>query len=66
MTPAHDAFDRLGIKAPPDGDFHTVAGFALAQLAHLAGVGDAFTYEGWRFEIVDMDGRRIKRLLARR
>lgn len=64
LTPAHDAFDRLGIKARPDRDFHTVAGFALAQLAHWPVVGEAFTYEGWRFEIVDMDGRRIDKLLA--
>ena len=66
MTPAHEAFDRLGIRTPPGGDFHTIAGFALARLTHLPGIGEAFSYEGWRFEIVDMAGRRIKRLLARR
>ena len=66
MTPAHEAFDRLGIRTPPGGDFHTIAGFALARLTHLPGIGEAFSYEGWRFEIVDMAGRRIKMLLARR
>jgi putative hemolysin len=67
MMPAHDAFDRLGLGRPPaDGDFHTIAGFALWQLGHLPQVGETFTYDGWRFEIVDLDGRRIDKLLAHR
>ncbi len=67
MMPAHDAFDRLGFPLrSADGDFHTIAGFALSQLGHLPRVGEHFDYEGWRFEIVDMDGRRIDKLLARR
>jgi putative hemolysin len=67
MMPAHDAFDRLGFPLRlADGDFHTIAGFALSQLGHLPQVGEHFDYEGWRFEIVDMDGRRIDKLLARR
>jgi CBS domain containing-hemolysin-like protein len=66
MMPAHDAFDHLGIRSRPSRDFHTIAGFALTQLAHLPEVGEAFTYDGWRFEIVRMDGRRIDKLLARR
>jgi putative hemolysin len=67
MMPAHDAFDRLGFPLrSADGDFHTIAGFALSQLGHLPQVGEHFDYEGWRFEIVDMDGRRIAKLLARR
>jgi putative hemolysin len=67
MMPAYDAFNRLGVRIPPaHGDFHTIAGFALSQLRHLPGIGEHFHYEGWRFEIVDMDGRRIDKLLARR
>jgi putative hemolysin len=67
MMSAHDAFDRLGVKTrPEDGDYHTIAGFALFQLGHLPEAGEAFTYEGWRFEIVDMDGLRIDKLLVQR
>jgi CBS domain containing-hemolysin-like protein len=65
MMPAHDAFDRLGIRDRTDRDFHTIAGFALSQLAHLPEVGETFKYDGWRFEIVGMRGRRIDKLLAR-
>ncbi|MFG1379311.1 hemolysin family protein [Xanthobacter sp. VTT E-85241] len=67
MMPAHDAFARLGFKLrSADGDFHTIAGFALARLGHLPEVSEHFDYEGWRFEVIDMDGRRIDKLLARR
>ena len=67
MMPAHDAFERLGIRPPePDGDYHTIAGFALTALGHLPEVGEAFNHDDWRFEIVDLDGRRIDKLLARR
>ncbi len=67
MTPVHDAFDRLGIGSPPaEGGFHTMAGFALFQLRHLPTAGEAFTYAGWRFEVVRLDRRRIETLLARR
>ncbi len=57
MTAAHDVFDRLDVLTrPTNGDFHTIAGFALLQLGHLPEVGEAFTYGGWRFEIVGVDG----------
>ena len=67
MMAAHEAFERLGIRPPePEGDYHTIAGFALTALGHLPEVGETFSHEGWRFEIVDLDGRRIDKLLARR
>jgi CBS domain containing-hemolysin-like protein len=66
MMSAQDAFERLGFKTAPEGEFHTVAGFALYQLEHLPEVGEKFDYEGWRFEIVDLDGRRIDKVLATR
>ena len=62
-----DAFDRLGLRTQPvEGAFHTIAGFALVRLEHLPEAGEHFNYEGWHFEIVDMDGRRIDKLLAKR
>jgi CBS domain containing-hemolysin-like protein len=65
MAPAHAILGRLGLKPRPgNARFHTIAGFALAELGRLPTAGDAFTYEGWRFEVVDMDGRRIDKLLV--
>jgi len=46
------------------GAYHTLAGFMLYQLAVIPRAGDKLDWEGWRFEVVDMDGNRIDRLLA--
>ncbi len=56
--------DRLGIELHDDRDYASVAGFALSILKHLPEVGERFTFRGWRFEIVDMDGSKIDKLLA--
>lgn len=64
MMSAQDAFERLDLRTRPQGDFHTVAGFVFLQLEHLPKAGETFAYEGWRFEVVDMDGRRIDKVLA--
>lgn len=46
------------------GDYHTLAGFVLYQLAVIPRAGDRLDWQGWRFEVVDMDGNRIDRLLV--
>ncbi len=47
-----------------DEDFETLAGFVLARLARIPQIGDHFEWDGLRFEIVDMDGRRVDRILV--
>jgi putative hemolysin len=56
--------DRLGVRLPDDRDYSTVAGFALSVLKHLPETGELFAHDGWKFEVVDMDGRKIDKLLA--
>jgi putative hemolysin len=56
--------DRLGVNLPNDRDYSTVAGFALSVLKHLPETGEKFRHDGWSFEIVDMDGRKIDKLIA--
>jgi putative hemolysin len=58
--------DRLGMNLPQDRDFSTVAGFALSVLKHLPETGEKFRHDGWSFEIVDLDGRKIDKLIASR
>ncbi|MBB4201078.1 hemolysin [Rhodoblastus sphagnicola] len=66
MTPAHEAFARLGLRlTSTDDEFHTIAGFALSQLGQIPEVGERFEYEDWHFEIVGIDRRRITKILAR-
>ncbi|MEA3052181.1 MAG: magnesium and cobalt exporter, family [Sphingomonadales bacterium] len=56
--------DGLGINLPDDRDYATTAGFALSVLRHIPEVGERFAFGGWQFEIVDMDGFKIDKLLA--
>ena len=58
--------ERLGIDLPEDRDYATVAGLALAVLRRLPAEGESFVEQGWRFEVVDLDGRRIDKLLVSR
>jgi putative hemolysin len=62
--PADTLAERLGLTLPEDRDYATVAGLALAVLRRLPGEGEHFVEQGWRFEIVDLDGRRIDKLLV--
>ncbi len=64
--PADELPERLGIAIPQDRAYQTVAGFVLDRLGHLPQVGECFDDQGWRFEVVDLDGRRIDKIIARR
>jgi putative hemolysin len=57
----------LGLETLPDErTFHTLGGFILAQFGRVPKEGQTIVYGGWRFEVVDMDGRRIDKVLVRR
>lgn len=62
--PADTMADRLGITLPEDREFATAAGYVLAVLKQLPLEGEHFIDQGWRFEVVDMDGLRIDKLLV--
>lgn len=64
--PADEMADRLGIILPEKRDYQTVAGFVLSGLRHLPTTGESVELFGWRFEVVDMDGRRIDKVSASR
>jgi len=56
--------DALGVTLPEDRDYATAAGFALSILKKLPVTGERFEWKRWHFEVVDMDGRKIDKLLA--
>lgn len=58
--------DRLGLDYGEDREFGTAAGYALSVLRKLPVEGEVFRDQGWRFEVIDMDGRRIDKLLVSR
>jgi putative hemolysin len=62
--PADLMAERLGLDLPEDRDYATAAGFALSVLRRLPTTGETFAHGDWRFEVVDMDGRKIDKLMA--
>jgi putative hemolysin len=58
--------DRIGVNMPDERDYATVAGFALSVLKRIPETGEVFKFDGFRFEVVDMDGRKIDKLLVSR
>ncbi|QLC23487.1 HlyC/CorC family transporter [Parasphingopyxis sp. CP4] len=61
---ADNMADKLGVDLPDNREYATVAGFSLSVLKHLPTVGEVFEQDGWEFEVMDMDGRKIDKLLA--
>ncbi len=61
--------DCLAIESLPEedrGKYHTVSGLVLLLLGRIPEPGDSVQVEGWRLEVVDLDGRRIDKILASR
>jgi putative hemolysin len=58
--------DRIGVNMPNEREYSTVAGFALSVLKRIPETGEVFKFDGYRFEVVDMDGRKIDKLLVNR
>ncbi|MBW6421544.1 hemolysin family protein [Rhizobium sp. XQZ8] len=64
--PVDEFADQMGIPVGDDPGYETVAGFVLDELKHLPELGEKFTSHGWTFEVVDLDGRRIDKLIVTR
>jgi putative hemolysin len=64
--PIDDAERILSVSGMnADEDFQTLAGFVLHQLGHIPQTGESFTWNRWRFEVVDLDALRIDKVEAR-
>lgn len=62
--PADALADRLDLELPETRDYATAAGYVLSVMKRLPNAGEHFHEQGWRFEVVDMDGRKIDKLLV--
>jgi putative hemolysin len=65
-APIDSLLQRLGLALEGKRDYQTVAGLVLDKLGRLPAVGDSFVLRDYRFEVVDLDGRRIDKLLVSR
>jgi putative hemolysin len=67
MMPVDEAKERLALPdLPAAGSYHTLAGLLLALLRRVPRVGDRIVFAGWRFEVTDMDGRRVDKVRVNR
>jgi putative hemolysin len=63
---ADEMAEQLGIDLPENRDYETVAGYILSHLHRLPATGECVDAQGYRFEVVDLDGRRIDKVIASR
>ena len=69
LIPVPELKDRLEIKELPEEDrgrYNTLAGMIMLLLGHLPRTTDTVEWEGWRFEVVDLDGKRVDKVLVQR
>jgi putative hemolysin len=67
LIPISELQDRLGLKHVPDAGkrrYHTLSGLVMWLSGQLPQTGDVLTWENWRLEVVDLDGKRIDKVLA--
>ena len=67
MLPIDELKDILHVRALPEessGDYETLAGFVLTELGRIPAPADHFEWDRFRFEVMDMDGRRIDKVLV--
>ena len=67
LIPTPELKDRIGLKELPEEDrgrYNTLAGMIMLLLGRLPETADSVEWEGWRFEVVDLDGKRVDKVLA--
>ncbi|MFH1084967.1 MAG: hemolysin family protein, partial [Chloroflexota bacterium] len=67
MLPVDDFKETLDIESLPDefeGLYNTVAGFVLVQIGHMPAATEHFEWGSLRFEVMDMDGQRVDKVLV--
>ncbi|MBB3277548.1 MULTISPECIES: hemolysin family protein [unclassified Pseudoxanthomonas] len=64
--PNDDLRELLGVTLPDDDEYNTIAGLVIERFGRIPHVGESFQLDGWRFEVVDLDGARVDKLLLQR
>ncbi|MHB1187851.1 hemolysin family protein [Thiobacillus sp.] len=67
LIPINELKDRLGLKRLPEegrARYHTLSGLVMWLSDHLPQTGEVLVWENWRLEVIDLDGKRIDKILA--
>lgn len=62
--PIDEFADEMEFSLKEELDYETVAGFVIDELKRLPSLGESFVAKGWHFEVIDLDGRRIDKILV--
>ena len=68
LLPLDEMKEKLGLTALPEedlGNYHTVGGFVITAVGRIPKKAETFDWNGWRFEVVDMDKNRVDEIFAR-
>jgi putative hemolysin len=61
--PVDEFSEKLKVVVPRDAKYETVAGYVLSVINRLPKEGETFEHNGWKFEVIDLDGRRIDKIM---
>ncbi|MCD6681403.1 MAG: hemolysin family protein [Burkholderiaceae bacterium] len=67
LIPTPELKDRLGLRTLPEEErerYQALSGMLMLMLGRMPQTGDTVVWENWRFEVVDMDGKRVDKVLA--
>ena len=67
IIPVPELKDTLGLESVPEEDkgrYNTLSGMLMLLMGRIPAASEAINWESWRFEVVDMDGKRIDKVLA--
>lgn len=67
LIPTPELKDRLGLRSLPEEErerYQALSGMLMLMLGRMPQTGDTFVWENWRFEVVDMDGKRVDKVMA--
>jgi putative hemolysin len=63
MEELGEAFESLDLPHAEERDYDTLGGFVIHQIGSVPVTGQKFSWQGWHFEIIDMDGNRVDKVL---
>ena len=69
LLPIHrlkEIIDVYDLPAEDEDDFHSLGGFVMSRMGRVPSAADSFEWGGWYFEVMDMDGHRVDKVLVQK
>ena len=66
MVSVDDFIEHFKVDIAGEGNYNTLAGFIMERIGRIPRAGETLAYGGYSFEVVDMDGNRIDKVLVKK